>query len=42
MLTKAIKGEDNRYTIRMQTSDADYNAREYPIQWSQVLAQGGS
>jgi hypothetical protein len=42
MLAKAVENNGGTYTITMQTSDADYNAREYPIQWSQVLAKGGS
>lgn len=42
MLAKAVANAEGVYTINMQTSDADYNAREYPIQWSQVLSKGGS
>ena len=42
MLAKAVENAEGLYTISMQTSDADYNAREYPIQWSQILAKGGS
>ena len=42
MLAKAVENSEGVYTINMQTSDADYNAREYPIQWSQVLSKGGS
>lgn len=42
MIAKAVSDAEGFYTINMQTSDADYNAREYPIQWSQVLSKGGS
>lgn len=42
MLAKAVENSEGVYTINMQTSDADYNAREYPIQWGQVLTKGGS
>lgn len=30
------------YNIYLQTSDADYNAKFYPMQWSQILAKGGT
>lgn len=33
MLAKAVENAEGLYTISMQTSDADYNAREYPMQW---------
>ena len=42
MIAKAVENSEGVYTINMQTSDADYNAREYPIQWGQVLTKGGS
>ena len=42
MIAKAVSNKDGRYSINMQTSDADYNAREFPIQWGQVLSKGGT
>lgn len=42
MIAKASRNEDQTYSIKMQTSDADYNAREYTSVWSQILSKGGS
>lgn len=32
----------NKYNIVLETSDADYNAKFYPLEWSQILAKGGT
>lgn len=42
MLLRAVQNPEGLYDLVVQRSDADYNARVFPIQWSQVLAKGGS
>ena len=42
MLLRAVQNPEGLYDLVIQRSDADYNARVFPIQWSQVLAKGGS
>lgn len=42
MLLKSVSDPTGVYNITLQRSDADYNARVFPTQWSQVLAKGGS
>lgn len=42
MLLRTVHNAQGSYDIVLQRSDADYNARVFPIQWSQVLAKGGS
>lgn len=42
MLLRAVQNKEGLYDLVIQRSDADYNARTFPIQWSQVLAKGGS
>lgn len=31
-----------QFTIQMQNTDTDYNAKHYPLQWSSMLANGGT
>lgn len=42
MLLRTVANPEGLYDIVVQRSDADYNARIFPIQWSQALAKGGS
>lgn len=42
MLLRTVANPEGLYDIVVQRSDADYNARVFPIQWSQALAKGGS
>lgn len=42
MLLRAVSNPEGLYDLVIQRSDADYNARVFPIQWSQALAKGGS
>lgn len=42
MLLRSVSKPEGVYDLVIQRSDADYNARVFPIQWSQVLAKGGS
>lgn len=40
--SKTVNGENGVYTIVIQPSDMEYNARLYPIQWNQMLVNGGT
>ena len=42
MLLRSVENAKGVYDLIIQRSDADYNARIFPLQWSQVLAKGGS
>ena len=42
MLLRSVESAKGVYDLVLQRSDADYNARVFPLQWSQVLAKGGS
>ena len=41
MIARSERAGD-KYNILLETSDADYNAKFYPSQWSQVLSKGGT
>lgn len=42
MILRSVSKPEGRYDIVVQRSDADYNSRVFPMQWSQVLTKGGS
>ena len=41
MIARSERAGD-QYTIVLETSDSEYNAKFYPMQWGQVLAKGGT
>lgn len=43
MIVRSITDwKDGGFRLSLETSDAQYNARYYPLQWSQVLSKGGT
>ena len=42
MLIRSNQTKDGQYTLNLQTTDTDYNARFYPMQWNQMLVGGGT
>lgn len=40
--SQSVDGEFGKHSIKIQTTDADYNATFYPNQWNNILVYGGT